>query len=217
MKILAIEFASERRSVAVVADGVVRGRAEEIGGRSTRALSLVERALREAAMEREAIDCVAVGLGPGSYTGIRAGISLAQGWQLARGVRLLGLSTVECLAAQAQAEGIHGRVNIFIDAQRSEFYFAAYEVTVESRRIVEPLRLASAEDARAQARAGEVIIWPELAKLFPQGRVLFPDAAMLGRLCAGRTDFVSGDRLEPIYLREAQFVKAPRPRVIPLL
>ena len=49
---------------------------------------------------------------------------MAQGWQLARGVKLLGVSSAECLAAQAQAEKIFGRVNVVIDAQRNEFYLA---------------------------------------------------------------------------------------------
>jgi len=64
---------------------------------------------------------LAVGLGPGSYTGIRVALSIAQGWQLAGGVKLLGLSSVECVAAQAQAEKISGRVNVLIDAQRNDF------------------------------------------------------------------------------------------------
>ena len=85
--------------------------------------------LREAGLEREQIEVIAVGLGPGSYTGIRVAISIAQGWQLARGVKLLGVSSAECLAAQAQAEKIFGRVNVVIDAQRNEFYLAAYEIS----------------------------------------------------------------------------------------
>ena len=72
---------------------------------------------------------IAVGLGPGSYTGIRAAIAMAQGWQLARGVKLLGVSSAEALAAQAQAENIFGRVNLVIDAQRGEFYLATWEIS----------------------------------------------------------------------------------------
>ena len=84
------------------------GEAVETGGRSTNALGLVEDALRQAQLDRAQIECLAVGLGPGSYNGIRLAIALAQGWQLARPVKLLGISSAECLAAQAQAEGISG-------------------------------------------------------------------------------------------------------------
>src|SRR5882724_9207269 len=111
MKILAVEFSSGQRSVAVVEHGRVLGSATETATRETHALTLVTRALTEAGLEREAVDCLAIGLGPGSYTGIRAAIALAQGWQLAAGearLKLLGISSAACLAAEAQALGWFG-------------------------------------------------------------------------------------------------------------
>lgn len=217
MKILAVEFSSDQRSVAILNGSEVLGRAEETGGRTARAFSLIERALSEATLEREAIECVAVGIGPGSYAGIRASIALAQGWQLARGIRLLGISNVESLAAQALAAGITGPITIAIDAQRNEFYCASYELTAQQCSLISPLRLVSLDDALAQAARSQMIVWPNLQQRFPQGRVLLPDAAMLGQLAATRTDFINGAALEPIYLRETTFVKAPPPRVIPAL
>jgi tRNA threonylcarbamoyl adenosine modification protein YeaZ len=220
MKILALEFSSPQRSAAVTqertdAGPLALGEAIETGARSTNALGLVEEALRQAQIERGQIECLAIGLGPGSYNGIRLAIALAQGWQLARPVKLLGISTAECLAAQAQAEGIFGRVQVVIDAQRGEFYLAGYELSAEARREVEPLRLASLPDVQARQQAGGILIGPEVTKWFPGSRVLYPRAATLGRLARGRTDFVPGDEMKPIYLRETQFVKAPPPRILP--
>ncbi len=215
MKILAVEFSSERRSVAVVSAGSVRGRTEDTGGRTARAFGLIERALAEADMVREEIECIAVGLGPGSYAGIRSSISLAQGWQLGRGIRLLGLSTVECMAAQAQAAGISGHVNVLIDAQRNEFYFASYDISTDGVSTKESLRLLSLEEVQNRCVTGETLIWPDLKDRFQNGQVLLPDAVTLGLLAESRTEFVSGDKLEPIYLRETSFIKAPPARVIP--
>ena len=217
MKILAVEFSSDQRSVAVLNDSEVLGRAEETGGRTARAFALIERALSAAALEREAIECIAIGIGPGSYAGIRSSIALAQGWQLARGIRLLGVSSVECLAAQAQAAGITGPITIAIDAQRNEFYCASYELTPRECTLIAPLKLVPLDDALAVATRSQMIIWPNLQPRFPEGRVILPDAAMLGQLAASRTDFVNGAALEPIYLRETTFVKAPPPRVIPAI
>jgi len=96
MTILALEFSSERRSVALARDGIVLSEAvEQTGGRATNALGLIESALATAGLSRDEIEVIAVGLGPGSYTGIRAAIAVAQGWQLARGVKLLGISSAE--------------------------------------------------------------------------------------------------------------------------
>lgn len=220
MKILALEFSSERRSVAVAevsegASATVLSCAAETGSQQTKALGLVEAALRQAGVAVEHIECVAVGLGPGSYTGIRAAIALAQGWQLALGVQLLGLSSFEALAAQAQAAGLRGRVHLVADAQRNELYLATYELSPTECRLAEPLRLASPQEVQARLAANEPVLGPEAERLVPGGRTLFPDAAVLAQVAAGRTDFVPGERLEPIYLRPAKFVKAPPPRSLP--
>jgi tRNA threonylcarbamoyl adenosine modification protein YeaZ len=215
MKILALEFSSDQRSVAVVENGRVRGRAQEIAARGGRPLFMVESALREAGLEREQVDCLAVALGPGSYAGIRSAIALAQGWQLALGTKTVGVSSVECLAARAQAEKIFGRVGVVIDAQRGEFYLAVYEISDKTFRETEPLRLAARADVDRSAAEGVVIVGPEATKWFPAGRELYPGASVIGQLAATRSDFVSAAKLEPIYLRETSFVKAPPPRIIP--
>lgn len=215
MKILALEFSTAQRTVAVLADGMLCGQVMETEVRSNSTLALAERALAAAQLGPEQIDCLVVGLGPGSYTGIRSAIAVAQGWQLARGVRLLGISSVECLAAQAHAEWFRGRIHIAIDAQRDEFHLATCVLDAAGARLVEPLRLATRDEVRQRADPGDTMIGPELDRWFPDARVMFPEAATLGRLAAGRADFAAGEQLEPIYLRETRFVKAPPPRVLP--
>ena len=127
--------------------------------------------------------------------------------------RLLGVSSVECLAAQAQAEGRRGAVHIIIDAQRNEFYLARYRN--RRRRLgakSEALRLAPQAEIQALAAEGQVLLGPDIARWFAGGKDLYPAAVMLGRLACGRRDFVPGENLEPIYLRETAFKKAPPPR-----
>src|SRR6266446_1626145 len=107
MNILALEFSSEQRSVAALPNNGAPAHASILAApRTLNAFRLIQTALANARLEREQIDCLAVGLGPGSYTGIRAAISIAQAWQLARSVRLLGLGSTGCLALQAQAAQI---------------------------------------------------------------------------------------------------------------
>jgi tRNA threonylcarbamoyladenosine biosynthesis protein TsaB len=222
MKILALEFSSPQRSVAIVQADASAGvvslcEAVAAGVEGPKTFGLVERVLNDARLEREQIECLAIGLGPGSYAGIRAAIALAQGWQLARGVNLLGISSAECVAAQAQAEGIVGHANVVIDAQRNEFYLAGYVLADQSRSELEPLHLATLAEVQRHVDAGEAIIGPEVVRWFPQGRPILPRAGTLGRLALARTGFAAGEKLEPIYLRETSFVKAPPPRLIPSL
>jgi len=209
MTILALEFSSHRRSVALARGGNLLAEAAETGGyRVTNAFGLMEKVLADAKISRAEIAVIAVGLGPGSYTGIRAAIAVAQGWQLATGVKLLGVSSADCLAAQAQAEKIFGRVNVAIDAQRGEFYLAGWEISASERREISPLKIVSAVELAARRNAGEICVGPEMEP--PR----LPTAAMLARLAAGRSDFIAGEKLEPIYLRETSFVKAPPPRIV---
>ena len=203
MTILAFEFSSARRSVALARDGIVLSEAAETGGyRVTNAFGLTEKVLANAKVSREEVEVIAVGIGPGSYTGIRAAIAIAQGWQLAREIKLLGISCAEVLAVQAQAEKLYGSVNVIIDAQRGEFYLATWEISVDERKEISPLKIEPAVEIEALKLAGEICVGPEME------RILFPSAAMLARLAAARTNFVAGEKLEPIYLRETTFVKA---------
>lgn len=205
MTMLALEFSSARRSVALARGGAVLAEAsQQTESRATDALGLIEKVLSDAKVLREEIEVIVVGLGPGSYTGIRAAIAVAQGWQLATGVKLLGASSVAAMAAMAQMANIFGRVSVAVDAQRGEFYVATWEISAGSCAEILPLRIvAAAEVARLKA-AGEIIV----------GEDFFPTAAAVARLAAGRNDFVAGAELRPVYLRETAFVKSPSGRVI---
>lgn len=215
MKILALEFSSAQRSVAVACDAVhVREVIETTPGNTMRPFAMAETALEQAGLEREAIDRLVVGLGPGSYTGIRAGIALAQGWQLARSVRAIGISSAEAMAAGAQADGLRGRLNIVIDAQRGEFYLTTWELSENGRRELEPLHIVKRDAVQARLDAGEPVAGPHVTKHFPGGLNRFPRAATLAQLALSHRDGGEAAGLEPIYLRETTFVKAPAPRVI---
>ncbi len=205
--ILALEFSSDRRSVALARNGAVIAEAvQQTHSRATNAFGLVETVLADAKIAREEIEALATGLGPGSYTGIRVAIAIAQGWQLARPVKLIGVNSAECLAAQAQANRIYGRVNVVIDAQRGEFYSATWEISAAERRQILPLTVVSQDQVKA--RAGEICVGP-LAET-----ALFPSATIVAQLASHDFKGYSSEKLEPIYLREDNFIKAAPFRVL---
>ena len=215
MKILALEFSSAQRSVAVACGTAhVREVIDTSPGRGMQPFGMIQSAIEAAGIGRNEIECIAVGLGPGSYNGIRAGIALAQGWQLARDVKLLGISSVEGMATQAQADGLRGTAHVVVDAQRGEFYLATWELADATARETQPLRIVSRDTVETLATGGGLLIGPEVTRWFPAARTIHPRAATLAGLAATRTEFVAGDTLEPIYLRETAFVKAPPARVV---
>ena len=104
MKILALEFSSRQRSLAVTDNDNVLSEitTDQL---KTGPLVIIEKALNQAKINREEIQCLALGIGPGSYTGIRSAIAVAQGWQLARDTPLFAVSSAEILAATARRNG----------------------------------------------------------------------------------------------------------------
>jgi len=211
MRTLALEFSSTRRSVAAIAPG--REPIEAVAAsveRHTQAFALIADVLKKVQWDRRDVECIAVGLGPGSYTGVRVGISIAQGWQIARDVKLLGLSSADAIAEQARSDGLRGLVTCLIDAQRQEFYSAVYDLDDNAARPIQPLRIETFIQAGERAAQGEIMVSSD-EHAFVTRRV-FPTATSIARMAFVRRDHLPGEKLEPIYLREAAFIKAPPPR-----
>jgi tRNA threonylcarbamoyl adenosine modification protein YeaZ len=209
MILLAIDCSSPRRSVAVARDERVLAEAGESAGRSTALVALIEEVLAGAGLPREGMETLAIGLGPGSYTGIRAAIALAQGWQLALGTRILGIRSMWACAHRCQQSGMRGRIAIVVDAQRDEFYMEEFELSGASLEPCSVLRLVSREEARRIGEHGVQLAGPEISALGFPGRNVLPDAAAVAELAVAGAGIAAGDGLQPIYLRPTSFVKAP--------
>ncbi len=123
MKLLAFETATEACSVALYVDGQVLERFE-IAPRRHAELSLpwAEALLAEAGVARSQLDAIALGRGPGAFTGVRLAIAIAQGIALALDRPLVPVSTLQVLALRAPAAADH--VLSSIDARMGEVYVA---------------------------------------------------------------------------------------------
>lgn len=95
-------------------------------------LPLVQRAFAEGGLSPQDISLWAATTGPGSFTGLRIGLSLLKGLALPTGTPAAGVSTLE---AVARASGLQGTVVAALDARRSEVYWAAFEGGASLRRL----------------------------------------------------------------------------------
>jgi tRNA threonylcarbamoyl adenosine modification protein YeaZ len=219
MNVLGIEFSTHERSVAVArlsSSGEVLAEHQEIerGGRSVAAFAMIEMCLEKTGIDRKAIDCLAIGVGPGSYMGTRLAVSLAHGWHFALRTSLSGVNSMECIAALAAAEGVSGKLLAVMDAQRGEFYIAGFDLSGGETCVILPLQIARPDQVKKHEQDGFLLVGPDLGKTFPAARQIWPRASIAARLAAKRKEFVLPENLTPIYLRETTFVKAAAPRQI---
>lgn len=147
-KILAIDTATEACSAALLVEGVITSCAEVAPQAHTRKiLPMCEQLLHDAGLTLGELDVIAFGRGPGSFTGVRIGIGVAQGLAFGAGKQLIAISDLAALAQGCHRRTGAERVFCAIDARMNEVYFAAFTLR---DGIMEPL-------------ADESVLAPELA------------------------------------------------------
>lgn len=125
MNLLAIETSTEACSVALVHGDQLITRSEIAPRRHAElVLPMADGLLAEAGLGRHALDAIAVGRGPGAFTGVRLAISLAQGMALALDRPVVTVSSLAALALEAPAG--EGAILAVIDARMGEIYAASY-------------------------------------------------------------------------------------------
>lgn len=213
MKLLAIETATEACSIAVLVDGAVIERFEIAPRRHTElALPWAEALLAEAGIAKSQLDAIAVGRGPGAFTGVRLAIAFAQGIALALDRPLLPVSTLAALAMQSPGE----RILAAIDARMGEIYIASFrrdggglvatsdEVVIAPATYVPPDGMGwhgtgtgfAAADGALAAR-----LQAQLASVDASALPHAADVARLGALAFQRGEAIAPERIEPAYLR----------------
>ena len=192
MTILAIDTSTNHGTVALLADGELRLDETFTADRTTSStlFAVLERTVALASR----VDQVAIGLGPGSYAGVRIAIAAAIGLELGLDARLVGLPSVAALETDAPAYLAIG------DARRDTFYFTR----VEDGLCLEGPLLATAAElyARLAAHPALPVFTSVPLPAFPAAQIALPSAARLARLAHTARGLTATRDLEPIYLRE---------------
>ena len=120
---------------------------------NTQLLPRIDAALAEHGVAREDIACVAVGRGPGSFTGVRIAMATAKGIASALEVPLVGVSSLDAVAWNAWAAGERGSLSVVADAMRKEVYPVRYLLNDTGIERLEADRVVKAEDAARELAA----------------------------------------------------------------
>ncbi|WP_288879644.1 tRNA (adenosine(37)-N6)-threonylcarbamoyltransferase complex dimerization subunit type 1 TsaB [uncultured Kosakonia sp.] len=228
MRILAIDTATEACSVALWNDGATFAHFELCPREHTqRILPLVRAALADAEVKLTDLDALAFGRGPGSFTGVRIGIGIAQGLALGAELPMIGVSTLATMAQGAWRKTGATRVLAAIDARMGEVYWAEYQRDAdgvwhgeETEAVLKPDavsdRLQQLDGSWAMVGTGWGA-WPELAAKSPvtltDGEMLLPtaeDMLPIARQLFAAQKWVAVEQAEPVYLRnEVAWKKLP--------
>lgn len=228
MRILAIDTATEACSAALWNEGSTSAHFELCPREHTqRILPIVQDILTESGVSLTDLDALAFGRGPGSFTGVRIGIGIAQGLALGAELPMIGVSTLATMAQGAWRKQGATRVLAAIDARMGEVYWAEYQRDEqgvwrgeETEAVLKPeavqQRLAELSGEWAAVGTGWAA-WPEMAQganvtlndggvSLPEAEDMLPIACQL--LAQGKT--VAVEKAEPVYLRnEVAWKKLP--------
>lgn len=221
MTILAIETSTTVCGCAVVRDGaIVADRwIDERSAHAEKLFGLADAALRGGGVEPRDLDAVAVAIGPGSFTGLRIGLSAAKGFHLALGTPLIAVPTLTALAHRClpliTAEG--GHILAALDARRDEAYTQTFTAgggavvpagDVDARTVADivrtlpPGRLVITGDARQKIVAAvpgdRTIVLPDEDHARCSATAVAQVAAVMFR----RGAFADAGTLEPMYVKE---------------
>jgi len=135
-KILSIETSTSLCSVALGIDGrCVASRRDENRRHASLTALFCDEVLREAGMKATDLDAVCISEGPGSYTGLRVGLSTAKGLCLGSGAKLLSICSLDILASMGSSMAAPGQTIVpMIDARRMEVYTAEYDAASLERK-----------------------------------------------------------------------------------
>lgn len=205
--IINIETSSKICSVAISKDGVVEFQQEDTEGmnHAVRLAPFVARCMEELKRKEEKPDAIAVSLGPGSYTGLRIGLSLAKGLAYSLDIPLIGISTLQILAVKAMFRSMEwqGTETIvpMVDARRMEVFTGAYDFALEPVVGEGPMILD--ENSFASLHDREKVIFlgdgsEKFRELYKGG-----NAVWLGNLVPHARDMIA---LSEKFFREKRFI-----------
>jgi len=208
MRVLGLDTATTRASIAIVDDSHVLGEQlhDTSERRSTDLLVGIDALCKRLAIEPTALDAIAIGAGPGSFTGLRIGMATAKGIAFAAARPLWAVSSLAALAFEAGRSAVCA----VLDARRGEVFAGCYRdgALIGEERVMAPAALAAWAGSQLGADAafiGDALaVHPELAALADRWQPATPSGSAVARLALAspRIDVLTSGA--PMYIRASE-------------
>lgn len=205
---------------AVVLSGtrvLARGEAAPNTRQAEELMPLIARVMDGSGLRHDALEMIAVTVGPGSFTGIRLGLAAARGLALALGIEVAGVTTPEALACSIPAGELSGRpILVAIDSKRAELFVQPFDSS--ERRSLAPIAALPPEEAAHLLPEPPILVGDGAARLLPliPGAILSsvtnPDPLALALVARQRFEEGRARPPEPLYLRPADVTLPGAPR-----
>ncbi|MDD4863165.1 MAG: tRNA (adenosine(37)-N6)-threonylcarbamoyltransferase complex dimerization subunit type 1 TsaB [Alishewanella agri] len=222
MKFLALDTSTEACSVALALDGQILALDEVCPQQhSKRILPMVQQLLADAGVSLHQLDGIIFGRGPGSFTGVRIGVSVAQGLAFGADLPVFGVSTLAAMAQAAAVQQNATEVIAAIDARMAEVYIAAFtldeaglmqaitpEIAAKPAALPEVLTSLSFTSRVLGVGTGWQTYPQALQQLAPAliaDSILYPSAQFMLPFASRAWQqqlFVSAEQAEPVYVRD---------------
>lgn len=213
---LALDASTEALSIVLNVNGEVFHHFEECPQQhSQKILPLVDSLLAKAKCNLKDLDVIGFGQGPGSFTGVRISVAIAQGLAYACKLPLVGVSTLQMMAQQAYQQT--GATHVFsaIDARMGEIYFAEYTLGENSTmELVAEEHVLKPEQLMLQGKQGVAVgtgwqtyseILSEYSQITIDSTITLPDALFMSASVTGNFELgntVEAAQAQPKYVRD---------------
>lgn len=214
--LLAIDSATEACSVAIAYQGQVFEQFEVCPRDHTKKiLPFVQQLLAEVGISLSQLDAIAYGRGPGSFTGVRIGVSAAQGLAFGADKPVIGVSTLQAMAQQAARLEQAQRVVAAIDARMNEVYLGHYHlkdglmVPAEEEQVIPPEAIIGNNQQCVGVGTGWQTYGAQLLHCYPNShlseQITLPsarDMLDIAQVAYAKQQWTAAELAEPVYLRD---------------
>jgi tRNA threonylcarbamoyladenosine biosynthesis protein TsaB len=219
MKLLGLDTSGDACSAALFLDGAVIQRLElEPRRHGELILGMLHGLLEEAGLSLQALDAIAFGRGPGSFTGVRIAVAVAQGVAFGAGLPTVPVSTLAALAQGVYRRSGHRRILAALDARMGEVYWGGYELGPEEIVVATGAELVCVPDQVPVPEGGGwwgagpgwsahgvnlgSRIGTALDGMAPDAICEAQDIVRLAAVMAEKGELVSPESAQPVYLRD---------------